>query len=566
MYLRTTKRKNKDGTVVSYYHLAHNVRHPETNVSTPQLIHNFGRSDQLDRGELVRLCRSIAKVCGLEVRDLLQDEEGSSHQEAGLPEDVKLLGTVELGTPALLESMWEQLGIGPALRAAFESKHRNVPYERALLAMTANRLCEPSSKLGVWQRWLKKVFLPSCWELKLEQLYQAMDLYHEHSEAVEKAVFFEVADLLNLEVDVVFYDTSTVSFSIDESDEESEDDEAFDPLLRNLGRSKEGTWTPQIVIALAVTKDGIPIRSWVFSGNTSDVTTIEQIKKDLQGWKLGRALFVGDAGFNSTKSRKVLAKACGTYLLATRMSSVKEIKEEVLSKKGRYTGLGENLQAKEVVVGGAGVEARRYILCYNPKQAERQRRHREKVVRELEEKMGAHQKLSATAQWAIELKASGRYGRYLRVTKGGELRINRGAIRDAARYDGKWVVQTNDDTLSLENAAQSYKALLVIERCFRSLKRTQIQISPVFHWTARRIEVHVKICVLSLLLERVAELRCGKPWSQIRETLLGLQATHFQTKFFNFYQRNEPDAEVTELFKSVGASLPKRILDVKEEK
>jgi len=552
--------------VISYYHLAHNVRHPETKVSTPRLIHNFGRTDQLDRNELVRLCRSVAKVCGLEVHDLLQEGQTSSHQEAGLPDDLKLLGTVELGTPALIESMWEQLGIGPALRKAFQSTHRSVPYERALLAMTANRLCEPSSKLGVWQRWLKKVFLPSCWDLKLEQLYQAMDLYHEHSEAIEKAVFLEVSDLLDLEVDVVFYDTSTVSFSIDESDEEPDGDETSNPLLRNLGRSKEGIWTPQVVIALAVTKDGIPIRSWVFSGNTSDVTTIEQIKKDLQGWKLGRALFVGDAGFNSAETRKTLAKACGTYLLATRMSSVKEIKEEVLAKRGRYTVLGENLQAKEVVIGEGGVEARRYILCYNPKQAERQRKHREKVVCELEEKMSAHKKLSATAQWAIELKASGRYGRYLRVTKGGELRINRGAIRDAARYDGKWVVQTNDDTLSLENAARSYKALLVIERCFRSLKRTQIQISPVFHWTARRIEAHVKICVLSLLLERVAEFRCERPWSQIRETLLSLQATHFQTKFFNFYQRNEPDAGVKKLFNLVGVPLPKRILDVIEKK
>lgn len=222
MYLRTTKRKNKDNSVVSYYHLAHNVRHPETNVSTPKLIHNFGRADQVDRGELVRLCKSIAKVCGLEISDPFEEGQESSVVEGGLPKEVKLLGSVELGTPSLLESMWEHLGIGPALRKAFESNNRIIPYERALLAMSVNRLCEPTSKLGVWQRWLKKVFLPSCWGLQLQHFYEAMDLFHTHSEAIEKTVFFEVADLLNLEVDVVFYDTSTVSFCIDESDEQSE--------------------------------------------------------------------------------------------------------------------------------------------------------------------------------------------------------------------------------------------------------------------------------------------------------------------------------------------------------
>lgn len=72
MYLRTTKRKNKDGSVVTYYHLAHNVRHPETKQSTPRIIHNFGRADELDRQQLVRLCRSIARVCELKVTDPLQ--------------------------------------------------------------------------------------------------------------------------------------------------------------------------------------------------------------------------------------------------------------------------------------------------------------------------------------------------------------------------------------------------------------------------------------------------------------------------------------------------------------
>jgi hypothetical protein len=74
------------------------------------------------------------------------------------------------------------------------------------------------------------------------------------------------------------------------------------------------------------------------------------------------------------------------------------------------------------------------------------------------------------------------------------------------------VLETNDDTISLQDAASGYKGLLVIERCFRSLKRTQIKMTPMFHWLPHRIEAHVRICVLALLIERVAELACAQSW------------------------------------------------------
>jgi transposase len=300
---------------------------------------------------------------------------------------------------------------------------------------------------------------------------------YEHSEKVEEAIFFQVASLLDLVVDVVFYDTTTVSFSIDTEDEEAENGEA----LRKYGRSKEGTWTPQVVVALAVTREGLPIRSWVFPGNTADVKTIQKVKSDLKGWKLGRALFVGDAGLNSEENREELAKACGTYLLATRMGSVKEVKEEVLSRPGRYKELSENLHVKEVTVGGQGVAQRRYFLCYNPREAKRQDKHRQEVVQMLEVELAKHLDKSATAQWAIELLASRRTKRYVTVTPAGQISINRKAISEAARTDGKWVLQTNDDSLSTTDAAHAYKALAVIERCFRTLKRSQLKVNPVYH-------------------------------------------------------------------------------------
>ena len=107
MYLRTTKRKNKDGSVVTYYHLAHNVRHPETNQSTPRIIHNFGRADELDRQQLVRLYRSIARVCELKVTDPLQTVKPSPEErEEDWPETLKLVQTLELGTLVVIEALF----------------------------------------------------------------------------------------------------------------------------------------------------------------------------------------------------------------------------------------------------------------------------------------------------------------------------------------------------------------------------------------------------------------------------------------------------------------------------
>ncbi len=559
MYLRSTKRKNKNGSTVEYFQLAHNERHPETRKPVAKIIHNFGRADRLNREELIRLCKSIARVCGVQVSDPVANVIDKD-SEPGPFEGLSIKHTLSFGTPMVIETLWARLGLKEVLSNITKSKGLKIPYERALLAMTANRLCEPESKLGVWDRWLPKVYLPSCQDLKLKHMYEAMDLLHEHSSEVEEAIFFKVADLFNLEVDLIFYDTTTASFHVDYEDNPERHENA---TLRKFGHAKEGFWAPQVVIALAVTREGIPVRSWVFPGNTSDASTVEKIRADLKGWRLGRAMFVADSGMNSEDNRKELARACGKYLLACRMASVAEIKREVLSKRGRYTVFKDNLQAKEVIVGD-GERRKRYILCHNPKEARRQSKHRQMIIDLLERELESHPDASASAQWAIELLASRRFKRYLKVTKANKVRINRGSIKNAARYDGKWVFETNDDTISLEDAACGYKSLMVIERCFRSLKRTQIKLTPMYHWASRRIEAHVKICVLALLIQRVAELNCGMPWNQIRRELDGLQITNFYNLNFRVLMRNKLGVGIRKILKLLEIFSPKKVIHLEK--
>ena len=195
MYLRMTRRQNKDGSVVEYYQLAHNERHPVTGKPVAKIIHNFGRTDQLDREQLVRLCRSIARVCNLTVVDpYSQEQDQLTAAAAPLPGGLKIDRTVTLGTVLAIEGLWEKLGLKKTLVDIAKTARTPAVYERALFAMTANRLCDPDSKLGVWDRWLETVYLPSCDQLKLRHMYEAMDLLHQHAAEVEKTVFFHTAN------------------------------------------------------------------------------------------------------------------------------------------------------------------------------------------------------------------------------------------------------------------------------------------------------------------------------------------------------------------------------------
>jgi transposase len=263
---------------------------------------------------------------------------------------------------------------------------------------------------------------------------------------------------------------------------------------------------------------------------------------------------------NSEENREELSKDGEKYLLAMRMGSVKEVKEDVLSRAGRYRKIEDNLEAKEVVLG-EGESKRRYIVCYNHKEEEREKNHRADVLKYLKKELEKHPNKSSSAKWAMSLFSSKRYKRYLKV-ENGEITIDEAAVKGAGRYDGKWVLITNDDSLSVEDAARGYKNLYIIERCFRSLKKTQIRMGPVYHWLPRRIEAHIKICVIALLIQRVAELECNRTWREIREVLEKLHVTEFQSKEYNFFQRNELSPALEMIFKKLEVPHPKKILEM----
>ena len=182
MYLRTTQRRNKDGSVVRYYALAENVRHPGKGYVEARVVHSFGRADRLDRAALERLVASIRRI--------LEDAGGEAGARDGSSVGgIAIEAAFELGVVHVARALWAKLGIGEAIQARVVEKQLQAPHAAALLAMVAQRLDRPGSKLACHERWLDRVWLPEARDLGLHQLYRALDLLAEHGDAVERAVF-----------------------------------------------------------------------------------------------------------------------------------------------------------------------------------------------------------------------------------------------------------------------------------------------------------------------------------------------------------------------------------------
>ena len=563
MYLRVTQRRNRDGSTVSYYALAQNAWNAEARRSEARVIHTFGRADQVDRAALTRLVRSINRVLDADEGPAV---DGGRNAGGDVPE-IEIEAAYEYGVVLVARALWEDLGIGPAVRDVMTRTGLTAPHEAALFAMAANRLEEPGSKRACAARWLPDVaWMPDAQELNVDQLYRALDLLVLWAEEIERAVFLRTADLFNLDVDLIFYDTTTAYFEIDEADEDEQTwaGRLFAPLRRR-GHSKEGRDTqPQVIIALAVTRDGMPVRSWVLPGDTADVTTVAQVKEDLRAWRLGRCVFVGDAGMYSAENMAALSRGLGRYILAVPMRRVKDVEAEVLTRPGRYRHVNETLQAKEVWVG-EGERRKRYVVCLNASEAERQRRHREQVLAEIETELARlGERDEDHPKGACDLLASRRHGRYLTTDARGRPRLDKAKIKAAGKFDGKFVVITNDDTLSVEDIALGYKGGWIIESCFRRMKQTGLEVRPMFHWSPRRIEAHVKLCVLALQMQRAAEIRCALPWAQIAHILGRLKAVRYRAENRTIFQRTRIAPDAADVLKKLNISMPKPLLHMAE--
>ncbi|GGK32670.1 transposase [Caldalkalibacillus thermarum] len=550
MYIRRVTRKNKDGSVTAYLQLAHNEWDPKAKYSKAKVIYSFGREDELDRAVLERLAKSISRFLSPEQAFEARDAIGETAEF--LFQSYKRLGGVWM-----LDQLWRKLGMDRILQQLFASRHHQLDIERLIFAMVANRALAPSSKLAM-EDWVREeVYIPGLSQVASHQLYRAMDELLAVQSELEYQVYGAVSDLLNLEVDLLYFDTTSSYFEVDPSEAPEED------TFRKQGFSKDKRPDLlQVVIGLAVTRTGIPIRCWVWPGNTMDMTVVEQVKKNLIGWKLGRVISVMDRGFSSEENLRTLQRAGGHYIVGEKMRSGKAASKEAMSTRGRYHQVRENLHVKEIIVGD-GEARKRYVLVYNPKEAERQREERKKLLEKLQAELDGLKQLSheVHSKAACRLRSHPSYGKYLRQLKDGTLRLNKQAIRDAEKYDGKYLIRTSDDTLSPEDVALGYKQLIEVEDAFRTLKST-LELRPMYHRLEDRIRAHILLSWLALLLVRIVEVHTGESWRKVRDELQRLALGHFSSKNGDLYQCTEITAKQRQIFAAVSVEPPPRFLEI----
>ena len=512
---------------MSYLQLAHNERNQTTGTPTAKVIHNFGRADKVDRDALGRLVSSISRF--------LTPEQAATAAAGG---EVEILDSRRLGGAWTLDRVWEKLGIGAAIRRAAQGRRLDgEAVERVIFGLVAQRALEPASKLAATGWVAERVAIEGLSELSDDQAYRSMDFLLAALTEIAAEVFGSVATLLNLDLDIVFVDTTSTYWETESPDQlpdladKAVDDQVTRPVesgVRAFGHSKDfRTDLPQVVIAMAVTRDGVPVRCWTFAGNTGDTQIIRTIKDDLDGWNLHRLVWVADRGFASAMNRAYLTKGGGHYIHAEKLRHTNKEAAAALARPGRYRTIDGNLRVKEVSVapggktdGDGGMRTQRFVICHNPEQATRDQAVRANLIDHLAGLIDGSDSWTAAkrSEFVGSLKSKPGLRRYLRRTKTGLLRIDAAAAKREAGLDGKWLLRTSDLTLTPEDLAAAYKQLLAVERGWRDMKGA-LGLRPVFHYREDRIRAHIQLCWLALLLIRVVENTTGDTWRNIRHEL-----------------------------------------------
>lgn len=493
MYTRVSRKKEK-GKTYEYLQLCEAYRNRQGQPRTRTLM-NLGRLDQLDRG---KIDAAVEALLAYSTNPKITRVSDLEHREAS-----------DYGDMLALVHLWARLGLADSIRRHLQDKKVSFDVAEMIKVMVLNRLSDPLSKLGV-MRWLPTVYIPDLrrQEVSYAHLLRAMDYLVEIKEQVERDLYCELVGLFNLEVEVVFMDLTSCYF------------EGEAPELAQWGYSRERRpERKQIVLALVVTKEGLPVYHEVLPGNTADVTTLIPTVDVLRGrFRIGRCILVFDRGMVSEENLISLDEQGIPYIVAIRRRGTSE-SDELISKGLRgFVEMEElGLRVKEKKKGDI-----RYILCHNPEVAKRKRGTREEFFKKAQEEIEKLNRRFRKGQLspqglyhkAMEVLQHYHLERYFcpEVEKRGVILYMDTELLEREQFlEGKFFLKTRltDEQITTAEVIRTYKALCEIERAFRTLK-DPLRLRPIFHWTHRRVRAHVMICVLAYLLQKVMGIYCQR--------------------------------------------------------
>ena len=530
MYIRIKRVKNSAGKLREYLLVVEGKR---INGKVRQrIIANLGRLDLIKESRL---------------SDLLIDKLKDYTKYTQLMDMAKTScdWSKEYGIILVLRRLWEGMGLDELFKKYLKSYKYKTNLSECILALVISRLLEPGSEHHTGT-WLNSAYEPKWENLQLQHFYRALDFIYHHKQDLEKDLFFKAANLFNQELDLVMFDTTSIKYWGEGQD--------IDILQYGYSKEKRGD-LKQLIIGILMTKEGLPVACEVFPGNTSDLKSflfiLEKLKEE---YKIGKLIWVADRGMVSTDNISKLNELKQEYILGVKMRQFnQEKKDKFLSLDGMFP-VRDDLYVKEIVIPNEG----RYIICFNPKEAEIERKKREFFRQVLEKKI----EKSTTKEWIIK----NGYRKYIDITKG-EIELNEKRLRAENQFDGKWVLLTNSK-IDSKQVALCYKDLWQIEASFRDLK-DDLETSPIYHFTERRIIAHIFVSFLTLLLKitfakKLKVIDKDSSYREVFEAVKAVKAVKLTEGRKEIIFRTEFPDKAHLAFKAAGVAPPPRIISYQQ--
>jgi len=516
-----------------------------------RVLSTVGRLDTLQTsGQLEALMRSGLRFC-----------EQLTVIDAHAAGQTQAVQVQRVGPDLVFGRLWESLQLGTILQRALQGRRYEFDVERAVYLTVVHRLFASGSDRAA-ERWRQAYRLPGTETLELHHLYRAMAFLGEPlpdqpgarvlntprctKDEIEEALFEQRRDLFS-EIDLVFFDTTSIYFEGDGGQE-----------IGRHGKSKDHRPDlKQMVVGLALDLHGWPLCCELWPGNTADVTTLLPVVNRLrQRFRVRRVCIVADRGMISAGTIRALESEemdCD-YILGARMRSVKEVSDRVLADRGRYQEITPErkttkdpspLKVKEVLI-----DDRRYVVCLNEEQRRKDAADRKAIVEHLREQLKQGDK---------ELIGNKGYRKYLQAGPRERFSIDEAKVKEEARYDGKWVLQT-DLADEPKTIALAYKELWMVEDLFRTMKSI-LETRPIYHKRDETIRGHVFCSFLALLLKRALEQRLEEKgetweWAEILRGLDQLQEVEAVFQGKHFVLRSQVVGQAHKAFMAAGVALP----------
>lgn len=534
-----------------YHYLQLVENHREGRKTIQRVIATLGRIDQLQaKGEIESLIRSLSRF-SQKVLLVLSDRSNEIKATAK-----------KIGPAIIFERLWKEMKIDQILHRLLKDRKFSFDVERAIFLTVLHRLFTSGSDRAC-EKWHRDYVIAGLDNISLHHLYRAMAFLGDKIEdqkdrtpfaprctkdLIEEALFQQRQDLFS-GLDVVFFDTTSIYF------------EGEGGTIGQLGHSKDHRPDLyQMVVGVILDNDGVPVCCEMWPGNTADVKSLIPVMERIRSrFHVGQCCIVSDRGMISEETMTYLENEHIPYILGARMRRVKEIREEVLSRAGRYREIYPEsvfskdpspLKVKEVVV-----DDRRYIVCLNDRQARKDAADRQAIVDALIEKIRQNPK---------SLVGNKGYRKYLKMNRG-TVSINEQLIEEEARFDGKWVLKTNTD-LTAQQVALKYKELWQVEHVFRDMKSI-LDTRPIFHQKDETIKGHVFCSFLALALRKELDRRLEKAgydfeWADIKQDLKALQEIAIEDNGKKLAIRSECRGVCGKVFQTVGVAVPPTIREV----